>query len=290
MVHCLGLAGSQASGINEYQSNGSSAKIVHPGWAAHAGIVAVYLAGAGMTGPLSVFEGGMGLLRVYGDPAAIAPAELSAELGSRWEMSRVSIKPYPCCHFLHAFIDCARALKARGIKPDDVASIDCVVPEIEVALVCEPQSDKRAPLSPYAAKFSMPYAIATALIDGIVSHETFTVEKVTRPAALELAQRVTYRVAAPHETVFPRYFPGHLHARLKDGQSIEERIDINLGTPENPLSRAALEVKFRDNARALLPEAQIETLLATLWSLENRKADEIGELTTSLPPRARRRA
>jgi 2-methylcitrate dehydratase PrpD len=242
-----------------------------------------------MTGPLSIFEGSMGLLQVYGDAARVAPAALTGGLGERWEMTRVGIKPYPCCHFLHAFIDCARSLKAAGLKPDDIAGIECMVPEIEVALVCEPLEFKRVPISPYAAKFSLPYAVAAALIDGEVSHRTFTAEAVTRPAALELAARVAYRVTAPEETTFPRYFPGWLKASLRDGSCLEQRIDINLGTPENPLSRLALEQKFRDNASAVLPAAQVEQLLASVWSLEQCSAYEIGELMR-VKPRSVRRA
>jgi 2-methylcitrate dehydratase PrpD len=164
-----------------------------------------------------------------------------------------------------------------------------MVPEIEVALVCEPLEFKRVPISPYAAKFSLPYAVAAALIDGEVSHRTFTAEAVTRPAALELAARVAYRVTAPEETTFPRYFPGWLKASLRDGSCLEERIDINLGTPENPLSRLALEQKFRDNASAVLPAAQVEQLLASVWSLEQCSAYEIGELMR-VKPRSVRRA
>jgi 2-methylcitrate dehydratase PrpD len=290
VVHALALAGSQACGINEYQSNGSSSKILHTGWAAHAGIVAAYLARAGMTGPLSIFEGSMGLLSVYGDAAKVVPAALTGGLGQRWEMTRVGIKPYPCCHFLHAFIDCAKALRTAGVKPDDITAIECIVPEIEVALVCEPLEFKRIPISPYAAKFSLPYAVAAALIDGEVSHRTFTAEGVTRPEALELAARVSYRIAAPEETTFPRYFPGWLKASLRDGSSLEERIDVNLGTPENPLSRLALDAKFRDNAAAVLPATQVEELLASLWSLERCSAADIGELTRQKTRSVRRAA
>jgi 2-methylcitrate dehydratase PrpD len=50
-------AGSQASGIIEYLADGSWTKRLHPGWNAHAGVIATRLARAGFTGPASVFEG-----------------------------------------------------------------------------------------------------------------------------------------------------------------------------------------------------------------------------------------
>lgn len=283
MVHCLGLVGSQASGINEYLINSSSSKIVHPGWAAHAGIVAAYLSRAGMTGPDSVFEGKQGLLAAYGDASRVAPEELVAGLGTDWEMERVSIKPYPCCHFLHAFIDCARALKTRGIRPSDIESIEGVVPQVEVALICEPMNLKYAPVSPYAAKFSMPYALAAALIDEKVSHDTFADEKITRPDVLNLAKRIGYRVAAANETTFPRYFPGWLKAKLTDGTVLEERIDVNLGAPENPMSRQAIDAKFCGNTQSVLPAAQSEKLLETLWSIERFTAADVNRLAALSP-------
>ena len=47
----IGIALSQASGVMEFLTNGSSVKSLHPGWAAHGGVVAAMLARAGMTGP-----------------------------------------------------------------------------------------------------------------------------------------------------------------------------------------------------------------------------------------------
>jgi 2-methylcitrate dehydratase PrpD len=278
LLNAIALAGSQASGINEYQTNGSSSKILHTGWAAHAGIVAAYLARTGMTGPETIFEGGMGLLKVYGEPSRIAAADLTSELGQRWEVTRVGVKPYPCCHFLHAFIDCTRGLAGRQIRPEDIESIECVVPETEVALVCEPEAMKRRPISPYAAKFSLPYAIAATMFDGGVSHNTFTATAIERPEVLDLATRIRYRIADPGETTFPRYFPGWMKASLRGGQLVEERIDINAGTPESPLSREALERKFRDNAGPVLPQGQLETLIQVIWSLEESSACEFDKL------------
>ena len=57
----LGIALSQASGVFEFLSNGASVKSMHPGWAAHAGMLAARLAAAGLDGPETALEGRMGL-------------------------------------------------------------------------------------------------------------------------------------------------------------------------------------------------------------------------------------
>ena len=52
-----GIVGSMASGIFEFLEDGTWTKRLHPGWAAHAGLTAASLAGAGFTGPGAVYEG-----------------------------------------------------------------------------------------------------------------------------------------------------------------------------------------------------------------------------------------
>lgn len=254
-AQAIGLAGSQASGINEYLSDSSSAKSLHVGWSAHAGMLAASLAQSGMTGPASVFEGRDGLLRTHGIREHADPAALAADLGTRWEISRISIKPYPCCHFAHAFIDCVGALAALGVGPSDIASIECVVPEIEQPLICEPFGEKLRPASPYAAKFSLPFLVASRIVEGSIGHRTFEARNLKRADILDLAARVSYRIAAPGETPFPRTFPGWVEARLVDGRTIVERMDVNAGHPDNPLAGEQVEAKFLDNAREALGEA-----------------------------------
>jgi 2-methylcitrate dehydratase PrpD len=281
VTHALGLAGSQAAGINEYLANSSSAKSLHTGWSAHAGIVAATLAKAGMTGPASVFEGRDGLLRTHGERENVDVDALTADLGSRFETARVSIKPYPCCHFSHAFVDCMGALIARGVRADDIAHVECVVPATEIPLICEPANSKVAPASSYAAKFSLPFLLAWRAIDGAIGHATFDPANLARRDLASFASRVTYRVAAPGETPFPRTFPGWLEATLRDGRTIVERLDVNAGHPDNPLSAAQVRTKFADNARATLGDDGVARVADLVAALPDTHA---GELASARAP------
>ncbi len=283
-AHAMGIAGSQASGINEYLSNGSSSKSIHTGWSAHAGIVAAQLARAGMTGPMSVFEGRDGLLRAYGHPEACDVAALDADLGERWEVTRVSIKPYPCCHFAHAFVDCVGALAQRGVAARDIAALHCVVPEIELPLICEPFAEKLKPASPYAAKFSLPFLLAARLQDGRIDHRTFDAANLSRQDLLDLAARVSYRVAAEGETPFPRTFPGWVEATLTDGRRLVERLDTNAGHPDNPLTLDQVAAKFRDNAAETLGPAATEQVISLCAALPSTSAPT---LAAALHPETR---
>lgn len=274
LTHAIALAGSLACGINEYQSDGSSSKILHTGWTAYSGIVAAELAKAGMTGPPSIFEGRLGFLNAYGDLQRSDLSRLDRGLGEEWEVERVSIKPYPCCHFGHAFIDCAAALRKAGVRAADVEAIECVVPEIEVAMVCEPLAQKRAPASPYGAKFSLPFMVALGLVDGDIGPASFTPDSIQRRELLDVARRVSYRVAAPGETTFPKYFPGWINVTLKDGSARSEKMDVNWGTPERPMDDESLRRKFLQNLALANPGAS-EELAQVVLSMANRSARDV---------------
>lgn len=278
LSHAFGLAGSQVSGVSEYLSNGSSSKSFHPGWAAHSGMVAAFLARSGMTGPMTVFEGRYGTFKSYGLPDECDPALLGAGLGERWEITRISIKPYPCCHFAHAFIDCAMALRSQGILPHHIERLECLVPEIELPLICEPFANKLRPESPYAAKFSLPFLVAVGVIDGRVDHDTFSYDNIIRSDLLALAGRVAYHAAKQDETTFPTYFPGHIDSLLKDGRKVTQRLDINYGNPDNPLSNVDVEAKFRINVKGILDEETTAGIIAAVQVLEELRTRDVADL------------
>ncbi len=65
IADALGLAGSHASGIQEFLADGSPVKRLHPGKAAHDGISSAQLAARGLSGPRTIFEGRDGFLRAF---------------------------------------------------------------------------------------------------------------------------------------------------------------------------------------------------------------------------------
>ena len=146
-VAALGISLSQASGVMEFLTNGSSVKSLHPGWAAHGGVVAALLARSGMTGPETSLEGRHGLFRQFaGDEEA--PERFRAligDIGRKWHLPDAAYKFYPCCHYLHPFVEAAGELAQRGVGADDAARILCRVPAGEAPIICDPWERKQAP-------------------------------------------------------------------------------------------------------------------------------------------------
>src|SRR5262249_1863747 len=164
LADALGLAGSQASGSMEFLTDGTSSKRIHAGWAAHSGLVAARLAAAGFSGPRGTFDGRFGLYRSHLGAGEWNLGGVTGGSGTHWDMLDIAMKPYPCCHLNHAFIDCAAALRtAHGLTPDAIERVECFIAPREVPIVCEPAAGKLAPQNAYDAKFSLPYAVASML-------------------------------------------------------------------------------------------------------------------------------
>lgn len=259
IAHAIGIALSQAAGSMEFLSDGAWTKRMHPGWAAHAGVIAALLAARGYTGPATALEGRFGLYNAYATGVRPDLARLTAGLGSEWETLNIDFKPYPCGHISHPYMDCARTLRTRhGLTPEDIESIELRVPEGAVAIVCEPLELKRRPPNPYAARFSMPYGVAAVLVLGRAEIDDFSEERIRDPRILGLTARTSYVV--DHTLPFPRHFPGWVRLRLRGGRLVEERMDASRGSREVPMSEAELRAKFESNAARTMPAARVRAI------------------------------
>jgi 2-methylcitrate dehydratase PrpD len=267
LVNAFGICGSQASGIIEYLTDGSWTKRLHPGWNAHAGVTATLLARAGFTGPETVLEGGHGLYAAFA--GGHEPARLAARLdtlGRTWELSELTLKPYPCGSIAQPYMDCAARLRAaHGVKAEQITAVRCRTAAGPVPRLWEPLAAKHAPPNGYAAKFSLPYLLASIFVRGRAGLAEFADAAVHDADVLRVARLVTYELDAGID--YPRQFVGDVEVTLAGGRTLRERQDRPRGGPDAPLTREEIEAKFRGNAALALPAAQVERLLAAVDEL-----------------------
>jgi 2-methylcitrate dehydratase PrpD len=243
--HALGIAGSMASGIIEYLAEGAWTKRMHAGWAAQAGYRAARLAQAGFTGPRTLFEGEHGFFHAFANSDGCDFTAMLDGAGAQWLSADIAFKPYACGTMAHPYIDCARKLVAEGVNPADVASIDCNTAEGIVHRLWEPLAAKQSPPNGYAAKFSIPYAIAVGMLRGDAGLVEYEEAVVHDPVVRALAGKVRY-VIDP-DNPYPRQFTGHVRVTLKSGAVREANQDHFRGGRDQPMSVEALEAKFVAN-------------------------------------------
>jgi 2-methylcitrate dehydratase PrpD len=256
-VAAIGIALSQASGVMEFLTNGSSVKSLHPGWAAHGGVVAAMLARSGMTGPETSLDGKHGLFRQFtGDEAAAGRfRSLIGGIGREWHLPKAAYKFYPCCHYLHPFIEAAGKLTERGVRAGDVERILCRVPQGEAPVICEPWETKQSPANGHAARWSLPITVAAQLVEGKVDLATF--EAPASAAVRELARRIEWQPLP--QPRFPERFEAEVVCKTRtETQTV--RIDDVFGNHTRPPGAEAVLTKFRSNAARSLKADAVDAL------------------------------
>ena len=247
LAQAQGVALSVASGSLEFLEDGAWTKRLHPGWAGVGGIVAAAMARRGFKAPRAAYEGRFGLYASYLGARA-GDCDLSratAALGATWETMNVALKPFPACHFAHAFADAAIALHAQLPGRDQIDRITALVPEPIVKTVCEPAAAKRRPTSDYDAKFSLPYIIAASLVRGRFTLMELEEAALKDEKILSLAARVEY--AIDPDSTFPRHYGGEVVVRTREGRELRHREAVNRGAADRPLSNADIVDKFMGN-------------------------------------------
>ncbi|MCD9155074.1 MmgE/PrpD family protein [Aeromicrobium duanguangcaii] len=280
IAQAQGFVGSLASGSLEFLETGAWTKRVHPGWAGVAGLTAASFARQGFVSPPRIYEGRFGLYASHlgtADPDDLV--ECTRDLGQTWETTRVAVKPFPACHFTHAFADAVIALRTEhGLTAQDVESIHCLIAEGEIKTVCEPIENKRAPQSAYDAQFSVPYVTAAALVTGDFTLRELEPQALADPEVLALAQKVTYEVDP--KSGFPALFSGEVIIRTTDGRELRHREQVNRGADSRPLSRADIEAKFAVTAGLGCAPGQAEQIAAAVDALDT--ATDVADLAALL--------
>ena len=277
-ANAIGIACSQAAGSMEFLADGAWTKRLHPGWAAHAGLVAADLAAAGFTGPSSALEGRAGFLSSHS--AAPRPGRLVEGLGRDLVVDRTSIKAHACCRYEQAPIDGLLLLRREhGLGPDDVAGVRIGMLAAGWDIVAEPSARKRSPASVVDAQFSMPFGAACALVRGRASIHEHVEATLADPAIRSLMERVECVRDAALDARYPRQWPAWVEVRTRDGRTLSARVDHPRGDPENPLSRDERLAKVADLAGEALSAGRLQEIVTAVESAPRAtRARSLGRL------------
>jgi 2-methylcitrate dehydratase len=231
------------------------------------GVFAALLAARGMTGPAEAFEGRHGLWE-----QVTGPFEIGA-LGGRgtpFGIERTNLKFFPSEYHSQAPLWIALELRKK-VRVPDIEAIDVQTYYTAYSEIGS-EPEKWNPQTRETADHSLPYLLATGLIDGAISAESFSDARIRDPAVRELMQRI--RVS--ENTAFTREFPSKLMTRIevttRDGQRYSEMASYPKGHARNPMSDPDVEAKFAGLARDALSSEASSALVKALWDID-RAAD-----------------
>lgn len=270
----LSLATSMASGSK--LQFGTSAKPVHAGLAARAGITAAGLARSGVTAFPEAFCGPWGFVNLFGGRTQESPSEdgILAILSDGLIQKR-----FPCCASAHRTIDAILSImEDHRLNGRDVLAVETTIPDSNYRNL---RYD--APQDEMQARFSMQYCASVAVLTGDVTLNDFTPSAVGRPEIRTFMENVRVESAGPGSDSGNGIWdwPANTRLFLKDGGIIARDVDQPLGSPAKPLSQSELSAKLRACASRALDEKAVCTLEDFLSDLSNTSARTLGKLLRS---------
>ncbi|HUF48492.1 MAG TPA: MmgE/PrpD family protein [Vicinamibacterales bacterium] len=263
IAHALAIAASAAAGLKE--NFGTMVKPLHAGLAAERGVLAAQLAAGGLTASDAAIDGPQGFLRAM-DSEHADPGPALADLGSRWEIidTGITVKLYPSCAGTHPTLDALLELLAsEALSADMIDRIEVGVDAITPTVLIHDR-----PASGLEAKFSMPFCVAAAMVDGRVGIHTFDETRIQDPRIRSLMPRVVMNVDPSLDPRAPPLTEARVRIVLRDGRTVERAAHGARGYPERPASEAELEAKFRACAARALPAGATSRALDLLGGLE----------------------
>lgn len=281
LASAFGINGSQAAGSLQFLANGAWNKRLHPGLAARRAITAVAFAESGFRGSADPIEGDYGFFHGYtNDPT---PTHLQ-DLDTATAVEETAIKPYPCCRYMHPALDALTAL-AESVTPANITSIRVELPRPGVRLTGSGPT-KHRPENFVDCQFSMPFGAALALTTGEAGLPAFldAQSRLDDPELQRLMDATTVTTTDRVQSVFPQQWAARVVIETTTGRH-ERFIDQARGEPENPLSWAAVEEKFRSLTTAADWHDDLTTdLINCIKTIDDRPLADLTAIITQAPP------
>ena len=269
----LGLAGTQAAGLNTFFESGDMTKSIHPGKAAFNGILSAQLARLGATSPPSILEHPKGYLNAYSTEPK--PQQLVDRLGTTWEILQNGFKYFPSILASHSPIQATLAIvQKHAIDPAQIERITN-----ETYNTVKSHFSNKDVSTVMAARVSVPYCIAIAAIDGKLTHAQFAPARINDPLVRKVLANTEVIADAALNELYPDKFPARVTITLKSGASFQETVLFPKGDPQDPLSKGEIEAKFSENVAAMLGPERSGELLRAIYDLPNaRDVDALSAL------------
>ena len=261
----MAISASMASGL--VANFGTMTKSFQVARAAQSGVIAAHLAQAGLTASLDALEHPSGLLAAL-SPEGKAERERPFDAANKeWHIvgEGLNIKRYPICYATHRSIDAALGLVERhDLKPDAVERIHVSTGETQLRMLRNSR-----PQTGLEAKFSMQFAMASALVARKVGLAELTDGFVRRPDVQAIFPLVSFTATAATMSGSAFAPADSVEITTKNGETLKSGpVEYAKGSHQHPLSRGELFDKFVDCLGAEFQEAKKSRAFENLMMLD----------------------
>lgn len=264
IVHALGNAGTQAAGLWEFIEDGAMTKQLHPGKAAMNGLISAMLGKKNFTGATKILEGNRGFFHAMSEQFDVT--KVTDKLGERYKIIENSFKIHASCRHTHHVMDeMIELAKERKFQEREIDHI--VVRTYQVAINI---TDNDKPMTVYAAKFSLQFCTALALLTGRGGLDDFNEGTLWDHDIRALMKRVELISDETFNDAYPDKWGAAVTVYLKKGDSITRKTDYPKGDPEKPVTSDELVMKFKNLAKTMSDVAR-DRFVNDVLTLERQK-------------------
>ncbi|MCD6163237.1 MAG: MmgE/PrpD family protein [candidate division Zixibacteria bacterium] len=237
--------------------------------AVQSGVFAALMAKKGYSGTIEVFEGKEGFMDVFGPDWAVD--KLTGSLGENYKILECSMKAFPTEALTHTHISAAlKAVTQNNISYDQIEQVTVT----SIARACDILFDphKYRPESRETADHSLPYCIASALVDHKITTQSFSDEKLKDKRIWEVIDKIKGEASEEFEKMFPAKQPSKVIVKTKDGKEYSEYLEYPKGDPREPMTMADLEAKFNGLSAELLSAEKQKQVKDMVFDCEKMSA------------------
>jgi 2-methylcitrate dehydratase PrpD len=249
-------------------------------WPAEGGLRAALLAERGFLATREILDGERGLWIMAGSDRCDFD-RMTRGIGVEFDVLRMSLKPYPCCRWLHSTLDAlGQVMAEHRVEAGEVRRV--------VVRSMAPLADwfqVRRPATMVDAEFSVPHAVAMTLL-GRPRPDWWLETNRTDPAVLDIMDRVTVELDPGAQAAYAAQrnsarIPASVEIETPRGTFRQSRSGAR-GGPDDPLTRDDIDAKFRELAEGVIGAARAADVVRMVAELEALPA--IGELVEALAP------
>ena len=281
MENALGIGYNQMSGSRQMAVGAAThMRAMQAGFSGQAATAGAEMARRGIIGDKAFLEGRYGLFHNYVRTGTPDWDAIVGGLGTRFPLLQThGFKVWPACAYTRPTNAATLILRnTHQLTPEDIESIAIVGGTGGTQLLCEPLDKKRRPLSSIDGKYSIPFTTGVMMARGNVTLHDYTREGLRDPAALAMADKVSYR-ALPGAKIERGGSSGSIgnvtvEIKTKDGRLLASTPDSVPGGPNQRVGWDVVERKFRDCVSfAAKPIAanNIERTIELVRDLENQQ-------------------
>jgi 2-methylcitrate dehydratase PrpD len=266
MEMALGIAADQAAGLISCIEFGDLTKCLHAGLTSAKGALAAMLTKHGGTGPKGILEYPRGYCNAYSKEPVME--KITHDLGKSFDIMNNCPKFYPSILASHCpILATLKLVRTNNIPPAEILSV-----KEKTYNTAATTFTNREPKTTLAARLSIPYCIAVAIIDKELGMKQFEEKRLDDPKIRELMKKITIEADAELNKLYPEMFPAKLEIVMKNGQVFSAEEYYPKGFPKNRMSAEEMEDKFESLCAYVFDKTktnEVKHMIKEMESLNN---------------------